>query len=255
MSKNKDTYGAACKPIHKSRNRHDWKFFFQIFIFLVLLAMPTTLWADLVSLRVDSNGDTVFRGGVDRLRIVFTVDDSDDEDPYIVEVGKGDLTERNQQGNLPPFDSLGVIEQGVVSADETVELFWDGTLNGIRLPDDTYTIQVTVDDGVDEDDGVDDKEVSRATATLNTSEPRVSGVFANEGIGTPITDGIFITAPLRSITVTGTEDADLANRRNTVFLRDEQQVAVPGNLNYDGTDLTFTLIDPLDEPDENGKYT
>ena len=98
MSKHKDTYGAACKPIHKSRNLQNWKFFFQIFFSLVLLAMPTTLWADLVSLRVDSGGDTVFRGGVDRLRIIFTVDNSYDEDPYIVEVGIGD---NNRAGARP----------------------------------------------------------------------------------------------------------------------------------------------------------
>ena len=263
MSKHKDTYGAACKPIHKSRHRHDWKFFFQIFIFLVLLAMPTTLWADLVSLRVDSNGDTVFRGGVDRLRIIFTVDGSEDEEPYIVEVGKGDLTQRDQ-GNLSKFDSLGVIEQGFVSADETVELFWDGTLNGIRLPDGLYTIQVTVDDGVT-DGAIDDKEVSRATAILDSSAPRVSDVLANGQ--EPITDGSFITGVLTSIVIKGTDELaegdnreqgiDLGDRRTTVLLRNAQQAVVRGTLNLDdaGTPLTFTLVDPLDEPDENGKYT
>ena len=245
MSKNKDTYGAACKPIHKSRNRRDWKFFFSVFFSLVLLAMPTTLWADLVSLRVDSNGDTVFRGGVDRLRIIFTVDDSDDEDPYIVEVGE--MT----TGNNPTFISRGVIEQGVVSADETVELFWDGTLNGIRLQDDTYTIQVTVDDGIA---GDGETEVLTATATLDSSAPRVSGVLANGEPTTPITDGSFIRGALQSITVAGVE-ADLGDRRTTVLLRNAQQAVVRGTLNYEDPTLTFTLVNPLDEPDENGKYT
>ena len=94
VSKNKDMYGVACKPIHKSRDRRDSGsypptqfpirsglanfLFFQIFVSLVILTMPTPLWADLISLTVDSNGDTVFRGEVDRLRIIFTVDDSDD---------------------------------------------------------------------------------------------------------------------------------------------------------------------------------
>ena len=103
--------------------------------------MPTTLWADLISLTVDSGGDNVFRGEVDRLRIIFTVDDSDDEAPYIVEV----VGHRRQL--LQDFVSRGVIEQGVVSADETVNVFWDGTIDGAKLPDGEYTIRVTVDDG------------------------------------------------------------------------------------------------------------
>ena len=123
MSKNKDMYGVACKPIHKSRDRRDSGsypptqfpirsgltnfLFFQIFVSLVILTMPTTLWADLISLTVDSGGDTVFRGEVDRLRIIFTVDDSDDEDPYIVEVGN-----TVPRGDSTAFVSLGVIEQG-----------------------------------------------------------------------------------------------------------------------------------------------
>ena len=94
VSKNKDMYGVACKPIHKSRDRRDSGsypptqfpirsglanfLFFQIFVSLVILTMPTPLWADLISLTVDSGGDNVFRGEVDRLRIIFTVDDSDD---------------------------------------------------------------------------------------------------------------------------------------------------------------------------------
>ncbi len=266
VSKNKDMHDVTCKPIHKSRDRRDsgsyppTRFpirsglanflFFQIFISLVILAMPTTLWADLVSLTVDSGGDTVFRGGVDRLRIIFTVDDSDDEDPYIVEVG--DFT----GGDNPRFDSRGVIDRGTVSADETVNVFWDGTIDGAKLPDGTYTIRVTVDE--------DEADALRATATLDSSAPRVSGVFANDpNENVPITDGSFIKVPLRSIVVTGADDGgadnaselDLANRRNTVFLRNAQQAVVQGTLNYEGTALTFTLVDPLDIPSENGTYT
>ena len=275
MSKNKYIYGAVCKSqpvpnpgaeLTENLPETKWKaaqkqlikkanfLFFQIFVSLVILTMPTPLWADLVSLTVDSNGDNVFRGEVDRLRIIFTVDDSDAEDPYIVEVG-----ESVPQGNNDPprFDSRGVIEQGVVSANETVNVFWDGTIDGAKLPDDTYTIRVTVDDGGDA------KEVLYATAILDSSTPRVSGVLARDDDPTtedvPITDGGFINEPLHSIKVTGEDDRedglDLGNRRTTVFLRNEQQVVVRGNLNYDGTNLTFTLINPLDIPSENGKYT
>ena len=218
--------------------------FFQIFVSLVILTIPTTLWADLISLTVDSGGDTIFRGETDRLRIIFTVDeDTDDGDPYIVEVGNN-----VPRGDTTVFVSRGVIEQGVVSPNETVNVLWDGTIDGAQLPDGEYHISVTVDD--DQDSAL------TATATLDTSAPRVSNVYANENL--PITDGGFINEPLRSIKVTGADDGegiDLGNRRTTVFLRNEQQVVVRGNLNYDGNDLTFTLVNPLDIPSENGKYT
>ena len=263
-------YGVTCNPVHKSRDRRDsgsyppTRFptrsglanflFFQIFISLVILAMPTTLWADLISLTVDSGGDNVFRGGVDRLRIIFTVDDSDDEDPYVVDVGNLIGTGDNQV-----FSSSGIIEQGVVSADETVNVLWDGTIDGAKLPDGTYYIRVVVDGPASQDNPGMRREV-----TLDSRAPRVSGVFANNVVGTPITDGSFISeARLESIVVTGADDGgadnaselDLANRRNTVFLRNAQQAVVQGTLNYDESNLTFTLVDPLDDPSENGTYT
>ena len=266
MSKNKDMYGVACKPIHKSRDRRDSGsypptqfpirsglanfLFFQIFVSLVILTMPTTLWADLISLTVDSNGDTVFRGEVDRLRIIFTVDDSDAEDPYIVEVGNYEGTGTDRE-----FVRLGIINEGVVSASETVEFRWDGTINNTQLPDGDYTIRVVVDD--DEDNALARK------ATLDSSVPRVSGVFANDkDSNVLITDGSFIKEPLRSITVTGADDSgddsgeiDLGNRRTTIFLRDERSAVVRGTTTYNAADITFTLINPLDIPSENGKYT
>ena len=94
---------AARKPSIKKANF----LFFLSFVCFALLTMPTTLWADLISLTVDSGGDNRFRGEVDRLRIIFTVDDSDDEDPYIVEVVK-----MKGSGDNVTFNSLGVIEQG-----------------------------------------------------------------------------------------------------------------------------------------------
>ena len=126
-------------------------------------------------------------------------------------------------------DSLGVIDQGVVSANETVESLWDGTVNNTQLPDGTYTIRVTVDDGT----------FLEAEVTLDSSAPRVSGVLANGDANTPITDGSFISAVrLESIVVTGADDGgadnagglDLANRRNTIFLRNAQQAVVRGTL-------------------------
>ena len=46
-----------------------------------------------------------------------------------------------------PSTVLGLSSKGIVSADETVNVFWDGTIDGAKLPDGTYTIRVTVDDG------------------------------------------------------------------------------------------------------------
>ena len=276
MAKNKYIYGAACKsqPIPNSRteltqnlpetNRRDWGIqpvkratqkqsikkanflFFLSFVCFALLTIPTTGWSKLTGLRVDSGGDTRFRGGVDRLRIIFTVDDEDDEAPYIVQVIR-DPGETEE--------TLGIIDQGTVSADETVELFWDGTINGTQLPDGPYTIRVTVDD--------DTGNELNAKATLDTSRPRVSQVVAKPGPDDqeePITDGSFIRGPLRSIEVKGADDGtpvDLSNRRNTIFLRNARQTVVRGTLNYDDNNkaLIFTLVDPLDEPSENGTYT
>ena len=123
--------------------------------------------------------------------------------------------------------SLGVIEQGVVSANETVEIRWDGTIDDTQLPDGDYDIRVVVDD---------DKENALVRrATLDSSVPRVSGVLANGDPNLLITEGSFIKEPLRSIEVTGADDGgdggtlDLGNPRTTVFLRNERQAVVRGN--------------------------
>ena len=148
MSKNKDMYSVVCKPIHKSRNRRDGgdypstKFpirlgvvnflFFQIFICLAALTMTPNVWAALTSLTVEASGDTIFRGGSDRLLITFTVDGRTDEDgdPYIVTAEGG-----------------GLIAQGTVSPNETVRILWDGSINGQQLPDGEYTIKVDLNRG------------------------------------------------------------------------------------------------------------
>ena len=273
MSKNKNIYGATHKsqPIPNASPKlienlpeTKWRgfclgvfstqkqsikkanfLFFLSFVFLVILTMPTTLQADLISLTVDSNGDTVFRGETDRLLITFTVDGDSDGDSYIVDVGN-----TTGSGENVRFVSRGVISQGTVSANETVSLFWDGSVNETQLPDGTYRIRVVVDDDVEN--------ALTAEATLDSSVPRVSGVLANGNPSLLITEGSFINESLRSIKVTGADDGgelDLGNRLTTVFLRNEQRTVVQGTLNYDGTDLTFTLVNPLDDLSENGKYT
>ena len=266
MSKNKNMSSVTCNPVHKSRDRRDsgsyppTRFpirsgltnflFFLSFVCFALLTIPTTGWADLTGLTVDAGGDAVFRGGTDRLRITFTVDDSDDEDPYVVDVGR---VVPAREGTLATFgNSFGIIDTGTVSANETVELFWDGTINNRQLADGDYMIRVRVDE---EETGL------VRQVKLDSSAPRVSGVVGKGGPSDPdmpITDGSFIKGPLRSIEVTGIdegENIDLSNRRNTIFLRNARQAVVRGTLNYGVNKLTFDLVDPLDEPDENGKYT
>ena len=272
MAKNKYIYGTVCKSrpvpnpstaLTKNLPETRWKaaqkrsikktnfLFFLTFVCFALLTIPTPGWSALTGLTANAGGNNRFRGGVDRLRITFTVDDENDEDPYVIQV-------------LEDTNVLGVIDQGVVSANETVVFLWDGTVNDTQLPDGTYTIRVTVDDG-----DLADEEVLTAEAILDSSAPRVSGVLANGT--TEITDGGFINQPLEFITVTGADELDegldLANPRNTVFLRNAQQAVVRGTLLYSPgrerlgdqpaveASLTFTLVDPLDEPDENGKYT
>ena len=211
MSKNKYIYGAVCKSqpvpnpgaeLTENLPETKWRaaqkqsikkanFLFFRFCLSCNLNDAYASLADLISLTVDSGGDTVFRGEVDRLRIIFTVDDSDAEDPYIVEVGN-----TVPRGEGTAFVSLGVIEQGSVSANETVNVFWDGTIDGAQLPDKEYTIRVTVDDGEPQEG-----EVLLTKATLDSSVPRVSGVLANGDL--LITEGSFINVPLRSIKVQG----------------------------------------------------
>ena len=247
--------GRVIQPAKKAAQKQSIKkanfLFFLSFVCFAVLTIATTGWAELTGLTVDAGGDAVFRGGIDRLRIIFTVDDEDDEAPYIVRVLPGE-----GEGDTP----LGTIDEGVVSANETVELFWDGTLNGRQLPDGAYRIRVVVDG-----------HESTRNATLDSSAPRVSGVFADVAQSTPITDGSFIQGPLESIVVTGIDEGpaeiDLSNRRNTIFLRNARQTVVrgtllyrpaqPGEGNNPGQDasLIFTLANPLDEPAENGKYT
>ena len=237
----------------QSIKKANFLFFFS-FVCFALLTIPTPGWAKLTGLIVDTGGDDRFRGGTDRVRIIFTVDDEDDEAPYVVQVLEDDEI------------LLGTIDEGVVSANETVELFWDGTVNNRRLSDGTYKIRVIVDDD-------DATKITSKGVELDSSAPRVSDVLGKGGPSDPempITDGSFIKGPLRSIEVMGIDeggDIDLGNRRNTIFLRNARQAVVRGTLlhrpgqegegNNPGQEasLTFTLVNPLDEPAENGKYT
>ena len=253
MPKNKDMYGVAGKPIHKSRNRRGdgnnpsikfpirlgavSSFFFQIFVCLAILTMPTNVWAALTSMSVDASGDSIFRGGGDRLLITFTVDDRTDND--------GDSYTVTANG--------GLITQGTVLENETVRLFWDGSVNGQQVPDGTYTIKVVLNKPGGDAVGVLEK---TAEAILDATPPRISSIVAD---GTPITAGSFIQEELRSITITPGQDEgssiDFRRSLTNVVLEDSQGATVSGSVSDIGGGLTFTLENPLDIPSENGTYT
>ena len=256
MSKNKDMYSVVCKPIHKSRNRRDGgdypstKFpirlgvvnflFFQIFVCLAALMITPNVWAGLTSMSVDASGDSIFRGGADKLLITFTVDGrtDDDGDPYTVTAG----------GRL--------ITQGTVSENETVRILWDGSINGQLLPDGTYEIKVVLNRQKREDEG--DSDLTRmAEATLDATPPRISEIVAD---GTPITtDGSFISEPLHSITVIPDpgegSPIDFGRNLSNVLLKDSRGTTLGGSLSRTNNELIFTLSNPLDVPSESGIYT
>ena len=267
MPKIKNMCGVACKPIHKSRDqRHLGDYpttkvrktglglvnvltfseacklklaiISQIFVCLAVLMVPADVWAGLTSLSLDANGDTIFRGKQERLSIVFTVDDNtdDDGDSYIVTA--------NQH----------LIRRGTVSADQSVRISWNGTINNRQLPDGNYTISVVLNKA-----GAAGEVLERsADAILDTKPPRISSVFANQDTNLLLTNGIFINVPLRAITVVPEVDEgspiDFGAKRTTVVLKNAQGVALNGALSYT-TQLSFNLADPLDIRSENGRYT
>ena len=279
MSKNKNMYGVICKSIHKSRHRRDGgdypstKFpirsgvvnflFFQIFICLAILTMTPNVWAGLTGLSVDADGDSIFRGGLDRLLITFTVDEDAAGDPYIVRVGT-----MVGSGSSTQFRSQGVIRQGTVSEGQTtISVSWDGTINGTQLPDKKdYTIQVALNLGntAEDIDPADKQDTLTAEATLDASPPRLSSVRANSD-GPVLTEGSFINQPLDSIIVTRENEGStlefdeigLGGNQTRIVLVNSRGTTVAGSLTYDAeaTVLTYTLGNPLDTAVENGSYT
>ena len=215
--------------------------FFQVFVCLAVLMMPTNVWAGLTSMSVDASGDLIFRGGHDRILITFTVDDRTDDD--------GDSYTVTANG--------GLIAQGTVLPEETVRIIWNGTINGQLLPDGEYTIKVVLNKKPDEDEGEVPADLEKAaTVTLDATPPRISEIVAD---GTPITEGSFINEPLQSITVTPAQDGgssiDVGPYLSGFTLKNGLGAILEGTTRYTDTDLTFTLNDPLDDQSENGIYT
>ena len=271
MPKNKNMCGVACKPIHKNRDRCNdgndpsIKFpirlgmvtflFFQVFVFLVILTVPTNVWAALTSMSVDASGDTIFRGGRDRVLITFTVDDrtDDDGDPYTVTATADE--EGSTRGG-------GLIAQGTVLPNETVRIIWDGTINGQQLSDGEYTIKVTLNREKRDDEDIGDREKTSPAVTLDANPPVISSIVANAppgGTPPPITEGSFVSTEVSSIKVTPASDEgssiDFGRNLSNLVLKNEQGVTVEGSLSQEDNALTLTLGNRLDAPAENGTYT
>ena len=255
MPKIKNMCGVACKPIHRSRDqRHLGDYpttkvpktglglinilFFQIFVCLAVLMVPADVWAGLTSLSLDANGDTIFRGKQERLSIAFTVDDNtaEDGDDYTVTA--------NQH----------LITRGTVSADQSVRINWNGSINSRQVPDGNYTISVVLHKQAGPGEVVE----RSASAILDTEPPRISSVFANEDANLLLTNGSFINTPLRAVTIATEADEgspiDFGAKRTEIVLKNARGVALNGTVNYT-TQLSFNLADPLDIRSENGRYT
>ena len=240
-------YGVICKSIHKSRHRRDGEdypstkfpirlgvvnfLFFQIFICLAALMITPNVWAGLTGLSVDADGDSIFRGGLDRLLIIFTVDEDAEGDPYIVQVGTVSSAENAS------FRNQGVISQGTVSEGQTtISVSWDGTVNGTQLPDrNTYAIRVVLNLGEAEE-----KDLIARDIILDASAPRLSSVYANDSENLVLTEGSFIKVPLNKITVTRVDEGStlefgeigLGGNQTRIVLVNSRGTTVPGSLTY-----------------------
>ena len=231
MPKIKNMCGVACKP--------KLAIISQVFVAcLAVLLVPADVWAGLTSLSLDANGDTIFRGGQERLNIAFTVDENTAED------GDSYTVTANQH----------LIRRGTVQANQSIRMSWNGAINNVQLPDGSYTIRVILIKEAAPGEVLERSE----TTILDTTPPRISSVFANEDPNLLLTNGIFINVPLRTVTVIPEVDEgsaiDFAAQRTNVVLKNARGVVRRGYLNYT-TQLSFSLGNPLDIRSENGSYT
>ena len=210
--------------------------------FAVLMA-PADVWAGLTSLSAEAKGDSIFKGGQDRLNIVFTVDQETVAAGYSYTVTASRATGESY-----------LIREGTVQANARadsgrVSVNWDGRINNTLLADGTYTIQVELGPS---------GESLTTTAILDTQPPRISSVFANENASLLLTDEGFINVPIRTLTVVveaGEGSAiDFGAEQTNVVLKNARGVVQKGSLNYT-TQLSFSLGNPLDDRAENGRYT
>ena len=143
---------------------------------------------------------------------------------------------------------------GTVSADQSVRINWNGSINSRQVPDGNYTISVVLHKQA----GPGEVLERSASAILDTEPPRISSVFANEDANLLLTNGSFINTPLRAVTIATEADEgspiDFGAKRTEIVLKNARGVALNGTVNYT-TQLSFNMADPLDIRSENGRYT
>ena len=191
-----------------------------------------------------ANGDAIFRGNQDRLLISFTVDEATRAAEYNYSITANDR----------------LIRQGTRSTNQTVSIRWNGTFGGNLLPDGSYTIRVAlsqVENGAELEEPLE----RSVLAVLDSTAPRISNISANADSALLLSDRGFIKVPLRSVTVTPDVDSgsplDVSGNRTNIVIRNEQGATISGFLAYSSatTQLTLSLVNPLDTRSENGNYT
>ena len=131
----------------------------------MLLVVQPYAWAQLSNLSVDANGDSVFNGDTEKLQIVFTTSDSDDENrvyEYQVFV--------DHNGEQEIFSGAETHTGERLSGNQTVRLEWDGKLRGQSntLPDGDYTLRVRLTISVDDPSLEDEEEQEDQVSELET---------------------------------------------------------------------------------------
>ena len=204
-------------------------FITQIFVCLSMLMVATNVWAAptiFLSVGDTEKGDAFFNGDNQKLRIEFSVSDAvvNDGGPYEYIITAGQIQ----------------IFTGEVSEDERRSHLWDGG----NLSSGTYTIQVQL---------IDYPDVSKqASVTIDRVAPIISSVVANDDL--PLINGSFVNVPIQSIKVTA-DALDLASDQNEITLKNQRNVTIDAEINYDASTSTLALGNPLDTASENGRYT
>ncbi len=117
--------------IHKRVQRHPAiASFFVAFVFcplILLTVLPTNLWAQAeVTIRADANGDTIFNGTAQVLRITITTND-EASGPYKILV-----------------EPASIIFSGDIGENQSQIKFWNGKIGNNKQPDGNYTLRVEV---------------------------------------------------------------------------------------------------------------
>ena len=135
-------------------------------LFLVLLVAQPFAWANLSSLSVDANGDSVFNGDTEKLQIIFTTGDSGDDDNQVYEYS----VYVDYNGEKEIFSGTETNTGVRLSANQTVSLEWDGKLTGQEntLPDGDYTLGVRLTISVDDPSIEDQVSELETVVTIDT---------------------------------------------------------------------------------------